>query len=453
MMAATLRARRTGLAIAAALLAAAAVPAAATDLAATLAAVEQRDPALASARANRDAAAEGGPLARSRLMPQAAIEIGARRLDQTTWQQGFFGEQRSDFDGPAGSRALTLRQAVYRPRDWIGIDIGDAQARIGEFRLASSWSTTWARSAIQWLEVLGAQAQRNALAELVAAAERIQAQAQARLAVGESTRDAAAEAAAQLAVARARLREGEFTLAARQQAFALATGLPPPAAPQWRLPQELPVLPWTLPSEAEAAVLAANPELRAAAETATIGERRLAQARADHLPAIDATAVLSSSESDSASTVGSRFRTAQVGIQVSIPLYTGGGLSAAQRQAAAFASAAASDREAFEQQLRLRTQLQWSVEAGLRDRTGADLQMVASAREQLRGAEAGLQRGQRSVADVASAAAQVADRENELAARRVATMVAQLQLLALLPTADAAWSAWLAQVERLARAP
>jgi outer membrane protein TolC len=423
----------------------------AADLSTALAAAEQHDPTLAAARANRDAAAEAVPLARSRLMPQASIDITARRLEQTSWQTSIFGEQRSDFDGPTGSRQLTLRQALYRPRDWIGVEIGDAQARIGESRLASTWSSTWARTAITWLELLTAEAQRDAMAELVAAAQRIDAQTQARLARGESTRDVAAEAQAQLATARARLQESELVLASRRQALRLATGLAELPGPQWQLPPVLPVLPWSDADEAVAAVLAVNPELRAALDTSAIGERRLAQAKADHLPVIDATAALSSSESDSPTSVGSRFRVQQIGVQVSIPLYTGGGLTAAQRQAAAFASAADSEREAFEQQLRLRTQLQWASAASLRQRVAADELLVAAAREQLAANEAALQRGQRTVADVASAAVQLTDRLAELANRRLAVLSAQAQLLALLPTTDPAWSAWVAEVDRLAR--
>lgn len=435
------------------LLGAACGAALAADLPAALAAAERHDPTLAAARANRDAAAEAVPLARSRLLPQASIDINARRLEQTSWQTSIFGEQRSDFDGPTGSRQLTVRQALYRPRDWIGVDIGDAQARIGESRLASSWSSTWARTVITWLELLAAEAQREAMAELVAAAQRIDAQTQARLARGESTRDVAAEAQAQLATARARLQESEMVLASRRQALRLTTGLAELPGPQWQLPPVLPVLPWSDADDAVAAVLAVNPELRAALDTSAIGERRLAQAKADHLPVIDATAALSSSESDSPTSVGSRFRTQQVGIQLSIPLYTGGGLTAAQRQAAAFATAAESERDAFEQQLRLRTQVQWATAASLRQRVVADEQLVAAAREQLAANEAALQRGQRTVADVASAAVQLTDRLAELANRRLSVLSAQAQLLALLPTTDPAWAAWVAEIDRLARRP
>jgi outer membrane protein TolC len=425
--------------------------AAAEELATVLAAAEARDPQLASARAGRDAAAEGVPLARSRLLPQASFDTTVRKLVQDTRQDSALGERDSRFDGPAGNRQISIRQPLFRARDIIGLEVGQLQAGIGELRAATALSNTWARAAGAWLEVLAAAAQRDVLAGLLASAERVLAQQQARAAAGEATRDAVAEAQGQMALARARLREAELNLTARQQGYVLATGLAPLALAQWRLPEALPDLPWGDDQAAVAYVSAANPELRTADQTALVGERRVAQARADHLPTIDAIASVSSQENDGANAVGSRFRTRSIGVQLSVPLFTSGGLSAAARQAQAFSIAAAADRDAFAQQLRLRVEAQWAAERGQRERITAAQELVAAAREQLSATEAALRAGQRTVGDVGSAAAVLANREADLAALWLSAYGAQLQILAQLPTADPAWAGWVMQATRLAQ--
>src|SRR5690606_28499841 len=134
----------------------------------------------------------------------------------------------------------SLRQGLFRPRDRVGAAIGELQAEYGEYQLLGAWSDLWRRTATAWLDVLKAEAQREALAEALAAAERTQAQARRRLRDGDGTRDAVAEAEAQYASAMALFSEATLLRDARQREFAAATGLPGVAVDAWHLPQQLP---------------------------------------------------------------------------------------------------------------------------------------------------------------------------------------------------------------------
>ncbi|RML92967.1 ABC transporter permease, partial [Pseudomonas syringae pv. maculicola] len=54
--------------------------------------------------------------------------------------------------------------------------------------------------------------------------------------------------------------------------------------------------------------------------------------RAGHLPTVNAFASIRQNESDSGNTYNQRYDTNTVGIEVSLPLYAGGGTSASVRQ-------------------------------------------------------------------------------------------------------------------------
>lgn len=424
----------------------------AVDLQAALGAAEGRDPTLAAARANRDAAAENAPIAKARLLPQVSLRGTVSRINQQSSQDTILGTRSDEFTGPADNVQLALRQALYRPRDQIGVTIGELQAAIGEHKLSSAWSDVWLRTVRLWLEVLAADAQREAFVDAVAAAQRIQAQARMRLESGDGTRDAVAEADAQFGAARARLLEAELLLASRQRNFALQTGLPALDLERWRLPDDrLPALAARDPLDFADRVVARNAELNAAIATLSIEEARLAQARADYRPAVDLFLSGTYSRNDTASNVGATYRIGQLGVQFSVPLYTGGGLTAAERQAVAASVASAAERDAYIQQLRQRVALDWAAQEGLLARVAGTLELIVAAREQLRAAELGLRHGLRSVGDVGDAAALLAARRRDLAELRLAVLTTQAQLLALLPVDDPLWQGWISELQARAR--
>jgi protease secretion system outer membrane protein len=427
------------------------VPALATELPAALEAAQARDPALASARANRDAAAENVALAQARLLPQLSLQASAAGLAQQTTQDTALGPRTTDFTGPAGSLQLSLRQGLYRPRDQVGVDIGERQAELGQHRLSLTASDVGLRAVTAWLDVLSIEAQRRVLADAAAAAHRLRDQARAKLEAGDGTRDALAEATAQAAQADARVREAEAVLEGRQRVFTLLTGLSPVDLARRQLPDgAIPELPWADDTTLGDYLAERNAQLRAALVTRAIGEGRLAQARADYRPVLDLVASASQSRNDGGADVGSRYQTLQIGVQFSVPLYTGGSLSAAERQALAQAIAAQGDLEAATQELRRRVSQQWAELRGRVERIAAAGELVSAAREQLRAAEQGLRNGVRSVSDVSSAVVLLANRKLELIDLQRALLLTQGQIVAQLPIDDPVWRAWVTRLDGLA---
>lgn len=425
-----------------------ALPAAAVDLPTALQAALAADPALASARANRDAAQENIAIARARLLPQISLQGTFQQLSQTTTQ----GTKSTDFSGPTQSTQLSLRQALYRPRDTTGLEIGKLQAAYGEAKLQAAQSDLWGRTTDAWIEGLVAQAQRDLYSRTLASVAVAAEQEKRRFNAGEGTRDVMAESSAQLALAQAQLTEATFNLKARVQAFNLLTRLGVVGFDGLRLPQLVGF--GQLPGTDEAFlahVLEANPELTAASATEGIEEKRVAQAMADHKPTLDFVGSLVSGQNDTANTtLGTEYKKSTYGFQLILPLYAGGGVNAAQRQAVAVHAASVADREALIQRLTIQIGASWQSLAGLHERAGAAIQLLQATLEQRRGIELGIKTGMKTWVDLGAADLQLARRESDLVSMIGMMAKTQTRLLTMLPATDLVWERWTTLVSRQA---
>ena len=82
-----------------------------------------------------------------------------------------------------------------------------------------------------------------------------------------------------------------------------------------------------------AMALANNPELASQREALEVARYEVERNRAGHLPKLNAYAIVRKMESDSGNTYNQRYDTNTIGIEVSLALYAGGGVSASVRQA------------------------------------------------------------------------------------------------------------------------
>ena len=425
-----------------------ALPAVAVDLPTAWQAALASDPTLASAAANRDVAFENIAIARARLLPQVTLQSTVQQLRQTTTQ----GNVPSDFAGQLKSIQLSLRQGVFRPRDWAGLDAAGFQAAFGDSKLAAAQSDLWNRTAVVWIEVLAAQSLRDLYTRALEAAIVWDQQEQKRFRVGEGTRDAMAEAAAQRGVVRARLAEATLDLQAKVRAFNQLTRLGVASLEGYQMPIT-PGPDQILEPEQVLLdrILASNPELAAARAVEAVSERRLAQAKSDHLPTLDVVGSLNRAENDTPNTLGTKYRNALLGVQLVIPIFAGGSISALQRQAAAAYVAASADREAVAQRLRVQFFSDWNAQAGLHERASGARQLVQAAREQRRAIELGVKKGIKTLGDLGNVDQLLVRRESDVVDAVAQLVKAQARLLSLLPIADPAWNQWALNVTSPAR--
>lgn len=420
----------------------------AVDLPAALRAALAADASMAAAVANRDAAQENIAIARARLLPQVTAQGTFQELDQSVDRSGTVQE----FRGPSRNVQLQIRQGVYRPRDRAGLDIGKLQASQGEYKLSAAQSDLWYRTVFAWVDVLTAQALRDVYSATVQSVARTAEQERRRFEVGDGTRDSMAEAAAQLSLARAQVAEATLDLQSKVDAFNLLTRLDVSGFAGLRLPlaTRLGPIPET-EAQLLARILDTNPELAAARSNAQITERRIAQNSADHLPTLDVVGTRSSSSNDTINTVNARYNTSSLGVQLVVPIYSGGGVSAAERQATAGYVAAQAERDAMIQKIRTQFAIDWKSQTSQRERAQAAADLIVAAQEQRRAAELGVKAGLKTWADVGAAELLHARRQGDLVRYGESMVKLQARLLSLLPADDPAWERWTATVTAQAR--
>lgn len=420
----------------------------AQDLRDVIAAAQDKDAALRSASANRDAAKENIDIARSRLLPQLTYQDTRQQLHQTTTQSTSAGPQVRDFDGKSLSRQLSVRQGLVRPRDVAGYYAGDAQAQYGAHKYDSALSDLWSRSVGAWLDVLAARTTVDAYQQTLKAVTEAAKQEAKRFDRGDGTRDVRAEAQAQLAQARAMLVDAQLALKARERAYQLLTNLDPNTLQKKRLPNESAVLlTESQKDELWAMVSNAAPELLAAQAIEEMNRFRMYQAAADHLPTLDAVASTSRAQNDSTNTLGASYNSRQVGFQLVVPLISGGGVEASRRQAVATYQASVADRASMLAKLDNQFSSDWASQAGLLERAQAARSLLDAAKDQRRGVEMGLGRGLRNWGDLSNAELMVARRASDLINLQLTLFKTQARLLSLTSVQNPTWDSWVKSLD------
>jgi protease secretion system outer membrane protein len=413
-----------------------------------VAAAQGRDPALQSAGYNRDAARENIWIAGARLLPQVSYQETRQNTNQTTTQNTALGPQARDFAGQSYNKQLTLRQGIVRPRDVEGYRQGHMQAEYGDKKYVSAQADLWSRTASAWLDVLAARALVDSYSAALTSVGEWSRQETRRYELGDSTKDSRAEAAAQFAQARATLLDAEMNLKARERAYELLTGMAADSLGKRRIPNESSTF-WESGKRNDlwSQILASAPELQAAQAAQDVSRSRANQSLYDNLPTLDLVATSTSAQNDTANTIGYFYTNRQVGIQLVVPLFSGGAMLASRRQAYAGYEASAADREALLMRIETQFTTDWAGQFGLLERAKAARSLVEAAIERRRAAQLGLAKGLRTWAELSNAELLLARRSSDLAGLQVALFKTQARILALLPVQSPEWESWVGNLD------
>jgi len=386
-----------------------------------------------AARANFEAAREALPLARAGLLPQisASVARGHNNTDQTS-QGPVPGQSLTrHFDYPSLSASLNLRQPLIRMSNVASFFSAEAQVAVAEATLAQDAQAMALRVAGAYFETLVAReklqsitVQKEAYAGQLAAAERALAAGFATRTDIDDTKTRLDIAAAQEIEARHALDVAERVLGGllnqRIQSATLARidGV--------RLPLDMP-----RPNDVDAWIARAegrNPELQALRSAVEVAERELDKGRAAHLPTLDLVASRSKSDSDSNNTIGSKFLTSSIGVQLSVPIYAGGQIDSGVRQARANMEKARHQLEAGRRQVGIAVAREFgAIEHGVTHVRALE-QALRSAEQAVLSSRKGLQAGTRSSVDVLNALQQVSATRHELAKARYTYAFNRLKL-------------------------
>jgi outer membrane protein/protease secretion system outer membrane protein len=295
------------------------------------------DPTVRASRAGLAAAQERVPQARSQMLP--LVQLGASRINNDLTRQGQNTASQSlqIFDRyPSSNDTLTLRQPVLRLQQVIGIRQAEASQREAEAIFSRDEQEYSARVVLTYLEVLLAQdtqrlvaSQREFLQSALAAAKR-------SFEAGAGTRTDVDAAQAKVDLNRAQSLEvaQQVDLARRQlQSFInrpFGALLPIDGAKLASLAlQDRTLEDWVRQTELS------SPEVKRLIAQREGFRQEFNKARAAHLPTVDVIAQIQRSRSENTLAPQSQYQNRSVGLQINVPLYNGGYVNSATRQASA----------------------------------------------------------------------------------------------------------------------
>lgn len=412
--------------------------ASALDLLQAYNAAQTQDATLLAARAAAQAGRERIPQARSQLMPNVAINISANQNQLSSTSTNFLGqEQTSEASYPSGNQALVIRQPLYRPQLTAQLRQARAQVQDVEALLAQEEQSLVVRVSGAYFDALSAYEQLDiVMAQLTTYTTQLDA-ARKIFAAGSGTRTDVDEALARLDQTSAMEIEARqnvtFTL---QQ---LQTMVKQPVDKLARLDaqrfDQMDSRTDSLQSWVDRAE-GASPQLQSLKAQVEVARQEIDKARAGHHPTLDAVAQWSRSESESVTSIRSTYTNATIGVQLSIPIFSGGSVNSAIRQALAGQERAEQAVEAAKRDLGVRVFKEYRGVTDSVAKIKALEQAVRSADQLVLSSNKSFQAGSRTLVDVSNAQQQRLVVLRELAQTRFVHLASRLRLQALAGAAD-----------------
>ncbi|MCU0949551.1 MAG: TolC family outer membrane protein [Burkholderiaceae bacterium] len=403
-----------------------AVPAAAArnDLLAVFRLALANDPVFASARFTRQAAVEREPQARAALLPNVGASLGynATQFDSKTpdFSRSFNGW------GPSIQASLPL----YRPQAWNALDQARLQVQTADAQFAQAQQDLVLRVSQAYFDVLSAQDDLTAIEASKKAVSEQLAQARREFEVGTKTIVDTHEAQARFDQIVAQEQVARGTLIVRQNALRSIIGVDPgPLVPLAERPALTPPQPsnvetWARQAEDSSFGVQAA---RLNAEIARIGTKA---ARNGHLPTVDLTASLGQNRSSGSvnTTTSNTTTTGVIGVQLNVPIYSGGLTQSRVREALAFEQRSEQDLESARRTANQSAKQAFTgVDFGLAQVRALESAEV-SARSQLESTRLGYQVGVRINLDVLNATTQLFATQRDLKKARYDFLVNGLRL-------------------------
>lgn len=421
---------RTALALAAVL---ACAPAWSLDLSQAYQAALAQDASLRAARAATEARSERIPQTRAQLLPNLSASATRNRNALESTEPNFLGTPvttRRNYN--SSSAALTLRQPLFRKYQMADHRQAQAQVEDANAILERELQNVAVRVSGAYFEaLLTAEQLALVLAEKTAYTTQLDA-AKKRFAAGAGTRTDIDEAQAALDLNVAQELEArqnvDFTrrqlqTLVNQPVDSLATldaaRLVLAAPAPHRLED------WTERAEA------GSPEIRSLQAQLQAARHEVEKAQAGHYPTLDAVAQLSRNESDTVTSVNNRYTNKSVGLQLSVPLFSGGYVNSVVRQALAEQESAEQSLEALRRDLGVRVHKEFrGVTEGVLQVRALE-QAVRSTEQVALSNRRAFEAGSRTLNDTLNAEQQKAKAQRDLAQARYLYLMSRVRLQAL----------------------
>ena len=385
-----------------------------------------QDPVYASARASAEAGKEAYPQARAGLLPNVNLSGAYNRNERET-------SGLPKFDYNSKSYTLSLTQPLFRVQNWIAADQAGWQVKQTDAIFADAEQNLILRAAQAYFDVLLAQdnvalssAQKTAFSEQLAQAKR-------NFEVGTATIVDTYDSQARFDLAGAREIADQNDLEIKTRALQQLIGRLPASLSPLRdgvslaLPQPANMDEWVKSAEETSPLIA---QFRAAYE---IASRDVTRNKAGHLPTLDLVGSFSDSRSpsiNSLGTVGPELSTkaTQIGLQLTFPLFQGGGTQSRIRQSLSLREKSGQDLENTKRAVAQNVRLNYlGVTNGVAQVKAFEAALVSS-KSSLDSTILGREVGVRTNVDILNAQQQLFQARRDLQQARYNTILSQLRL-------------------------
>ncbi len=400
-----------------------------------------------AARHERDVTQGGVPVAFAALMPSVSFSLSDSRSTGTREFPNSLNQQVTlDVDFRAPQMALQLRAPVFNYESISRYRQSKVQAEGAEAVFRARAMDLLDRLSVAYLQQMLADENVRQAGVQLTWLQAQQERAKKRLEGGEGTRIETADAQAQLDLMQAKYFDAQDQAQIARRALARITGLEGQGLPP--IDNSLPTPPLQPVSLAEWQALAArgNPSILAREQSVEAARLGVQRNLAGHMPRLDVVASVTRNSNESLSQLNQSSRLSSVGLQLNVPLYSGGGVDASVKQARSDVARVEAELSNERRNVELEIQRQYLATSNGAARIQAYVRAVASGEVMLEGVTRGVAAGLRTAAEVLEAGARLQQAKRDLAQARVEYLLARARLLA---QSGAAAAEVVADIDRL----
>jgi protease secretion system outer membrane protein len=404
----------------------------------------KNDPQYKMSFYDKESAQEYRVIGRSYLLPSVSASYSASRnvADIEQFQNvivgGYPGVQRT-LTSPryiSRSSAVQLRQPILSLDGIARYRQGKVQAKQGEAAYAAAGDEVAVRVSSAYMDALFAEDQLR-LSQVARDMYKEQMHVNKRLfEKGEGTKTDMLETQARLDVAEAQVTEAQDNVVAARETLAGIIGMDPGSLD--KLGEGFHPATLTTGSFEEWAKTARdhNNELAAARLAVENARLDIQRNKAGHYPRVDFIATYSKDDAASINSYQQNSVNRAVGVQVNLPIYQGGAISATVRQSADVYGRAQSDLDARTSKVMIELRKAHSIVLSSVNKIQALEKAVASGQELMKATEQSIKGGVRINLDLLNAQQQLYTSQRDLAQARYSYLIGLLRLRAAAGTLD-----------------
>ena len=392
-----------------------------------------QDANIRASRAAADSGRERLPQARAGLMPQLSASVGRNNNDLNSTAPNILGTPVTTNDKYlSDNKTVQLRQPLVNMQRWLQFQQAKSVVEEVEANLDRDLQNLVVRVSGAYFETLMADeqlelvlAQKKTYTALVDAAKK-------GFVAGSGTRTDIDDAQSRLDMASAQELEARqnqdltrrqlellinqpVNQVAKLNVQALKLGAPEPAN----------LDAWTQKAEQ------ASPEIKAMQARLEAARQEVSKSMAGHLPTLDAVAQWSNSGSENITRINSRYENKTLGLQLNIPIFSGGYVNSTIRQAVADQTRAEESLEALRRDLGVRVHKEYrGVSEGVL-RVRALEQAARSAEQMMKSTQMSFKAGSRTQLDVLNAQQQFTLALRDLAQGRFVYLMSKVRLASI----------------------